>query len=72
MYDAKEGSFDIKLKTDSEIYGRHIAYNEKYNKIGLYPIFFLSFDPLNIEDVVDSEDIFSGNELKETKNLSKF
>jgi hypothetical protein len=48
-----------------------MCYNDNYDQIGLYAVEFLSIDPLDAENVVETKDIFSGNELKETENLPK-
>jgi hypothetical protein len=66
---AKAGSHMIKLKTDSEIYSHNISYNDNYDKIGLYGVKFLSIDPLNAQNDVETEDIFTGSELKEPEYL---
>jgi hypothetical protein len=66
---AKAGSHKIKLKTDCEIYSHNISYNDNYDKIELYAVKFLSIDPLNAQNDVETEDILSGNELKEPKYL---
>jgi hypothetical protein len=49
-----------------------MCHNDNYDQIGLYAVQILSIDLFDAENDVETEDIFPGNELKETGNFPNF